>query len=236
MDVIIKNTDDSYFYLFKLLNNKNDVVYTDVLPNKINKLIFKKIDSFGYIDETTLLLEDCLKNNIINKVYIEEETILLKKILVKYNINYKILNKSSYYKEELNNLKSYILLKFILDENKQSINNLKFLILGNNKLSYYINNLLLKLNSYCDCIDNNINISLYKYDIIINTTNITINPELLFNVQKNLIIYDLEPTSKIDRNLLNNNYIKYRFINNVSLYLPIAKANLLESLCEYESI
>lgn len=238
MDVIIKNSDDTYFYLFKLLNSKKDVVYTDILPDNINKLIFKKIDNSGYIQDTNLLLEDVLKTKDIKMLYIEEDTILLNKILNKYTIKYKVLNKLNCYKEEVNKLRSFILLKFILDENKQSINNLKFLVLGDNNLSNNITSLLKKLSAYYEVYNNDlINLSLYKYDVIINTSNIKINPELLFNVKKSLIIYDLEPNhSKIDRTILDNNYIKYRFINNVSLYLPIAKANILESMCEYESI
>lgn len=237
MDVIVKNSDDSYFYLFKNLNSKN-TMYTDDLPNTINKLIFKKLDTLGYIQDTNVLLEDVLKYKSVEKIYIEEETMSLLKILKKYNVKYSIFNKSNYYKDELCKIKSFILLRFILDENKQSIYNLKFLILGENNLSNNIINLLKKLNAHYDVFNSNItNITLINYDIIINTSSIYINPELLFNVKKSLIIYDLEPiNSKIDYKLLDNNYIKYRYINNVSLYLPIAKANLLESMCEYESI
>lgn len=237
MNYIIKSSDDSYFYLFKLLSNKYK--YTDTLVNKdINNLVFKKIDRLGYINDTKINLEEILKNNKINKIFIEEQTILSNKLFNKYKINYKVLNKSNLYQNEINKLKGIILLKFILEENKESIYNLNFLILGENNLSNEIKKVLSPLAKY-DIYNKNINnLSLTKYDIIISTSSLAINPEMLFNVKKNLIIYDLEPfDSNIDKNILENNYIKYRFIYNVSLYLPIAKANIInEVMCENESI
>ncbi len=237
MDVIIKNNDDSFYYLFKKLSSKYDVKYIEKISSDINKLIINKVDNLGYIKDTNILLEDIIKDYSINKLYIEEDSHKLLKLLKKYNIDYKIFSSDFNYINKLNKLKSEILLKFILEDSKESIYNLNILLLGNNNLSYNIENMLKKFTSFDKFTNNNLNIELYKYDIIINTSNYKVNPELLFNVKKSLIIYDLEPnTTTLDRNILNNNLIKYKIINNVSLYLPIAKANILESMCDYESI
>ncbi len=239
LDVIIKSNDETYFYLYKILN-KNKYVYTDNINDiSINNLIINKIDSQGYINESLLNLEDVINNNNINKIYIEKENNYFLRLKNKYKFKSFILEENKIYIEEINKLKSIILLKYILDENKQSVYNLKILILGDNSLANSIINLLNNLNTSNDQYNKDLTniINLEKYDIIINTSNLTINPELLFNVKKTLIIYDLTIKSRLDTNVIFNNFIKYRYINNVSLYLPIAKANIIyELMCKYDSL
>lgn len=236
LNLIIKNSDDSYFYLFKLLSNKYK--YVDSIDEyNINNLVFNKIDNLGYIKDSKINIEELFKKCRISRVFIEEETIYSNKLFNKYNIKYTVLNKNSYFINEINKLKGVILLKYILDDNKQSIYNLNFLIIGDNSLSSSIKTLLSPLVSYDSYNKDVVNLNLNKYDVIINTSCFKINPELLFNVKNNLIIYDLEINSNIDRNLLNNTFIKYRYINNVSLYLPMAKASIInEVMCENEGL
>lgn len=234
LDLIIKSSDESYFYLFKLLNKYK---YSDIINSDINNLVLNKTDNLGYIKDSLINIEEVLKKYKINKVFIEEETMYLAKLFKKYNIKYVVFNSSNYYKKELNKLKGIILLKYILEENQNSIYNLNFLILGDNDLSNEIKHILSPLATYDTYNKDIINLNLTKYDVIISTSNLEISPEVLFNVKKNLIIYDLEVNSKIDRLILKNNYIKYRFISNVSLYLPMAKAKLMyEVMCDNESL
>lgn len=236
LNIIVKSNDDSYFYLYKIL--LSSYVYTDnIKTDYIENLVFSNIDRFGYIKDTTINLEEILKSKKINKIYVEYDSIYLNKLMKKYNVKYSVINQSIYYKKEIEKLKSVILLKYILDENKQSIYNLNFLILGDNNLSNEIIKILTPLSNYDTYNKDVSNLSLNKYDVIISTENLEINPECLFSVKNNLIIYDLSNNTKLDRNILNNNYIKYRYINNVSIYLPIAKAKLLhEVMCENESL
>ncbi len=236
MNLIIKSNDDSFFYLYKLLANKYKYV-DNISSDNINNLVFSKVDNLGYIKDSVINFEEVIKSKKINKIYVEQDSIYLNKVCNKYKMKYFVFNKSNYYLNEINKLKGIVLLKYILEENRQSIYNLKFLILGDNDLSNEIKKLLTPLTSY-DIYNKDItNLSLSKYDILINTSNLYINPEVLFDVKNNLIIYDLEINSKIDRNILHNNLIKYRFISNVSLYLPMAKASIMnELMCEDENI
>ena len=248
MVFIFKNSDDSYYFLYKLLRNKGNVVYTDkeFKNEEVSKLIIPKVDNSGYISETNVLLSDLITKNDIKQIICESNSKMLKKICEDYKVKYNILEEDNTYNLEINKLKAIILLKFILSDNKNSIFNLKFLVLGSNLLSQQVSKILSNYTTSYDIFEakniekistsSHLEInSLKKYDIIINTTETKQIPDdLFFDVKRNLILYDLTCSySSLDYKILEHNFIKYRYINNIALYLPEAKANLLsEMMCE----
>ncbi len=229
MDIIIKNNDTSYYYLYKLLMGKKDIKYTEHLNEDIiENLYFKNIDINNNIDETQINIDKLLSTKNIKKVIVENCNKRLETIFKKYNTNYIILNNNKSYVEEISKLKSIILLRYILDDLKESIYRLKFLVLGNDMTQQHIITLFKKLNVNFELYtyDLSYNINLENYNIIIKT-NSNITNDILYKVNKQLYIYDLDNSSKFSYSIIDKETIKYRYINNVHIYMPKEKANII---------
>lgn len=241
MIVVVKSYDNSYYYLYNLLAKKNIVKYKeDNFSNlEIDSLIIANVDYLGFVNDTNLKLIDILRNNKVNRLYIEKKSSLIKDTVYNDNNEVIILSEQIYYKNEIDKIKSIVLLKYILEDNRNSIFSLNFLILGNNNLATCIADMLRTYTNKIDLFFQVVSderftqrFDLSKYDCIINTTDVKVlTDEMLSELNPMVIFYDLcKESSPFNLSLLNFSNYKYRFINDIGLYYPIDKAKVLYEL------
>lgn len=219
---IVKTSDLRYYYLAEMCKKEFDVLYDTSIP--INKTIdnlfitLDGIDQFGYIKNTTIILEDILKINKVKIVTTGKTNKILLDLSEKYNFTIKTLYNNLKFNFHEFNIKLNVIKFFLENKLQMSIEDVKILVLGS-ETSYLFDKYFL-----CDVVykDSEFDsISWNRYDVVINFSNYDVSNSY------DKIVIEMNDINKIDLEFLLRNKDIYYINHLMRQYLTKSSAKLI---------